>query len=156
MNIFLKEKRFGHGIRAIVAVAMLSIGGHGMSGCAAMLAFSGPDHKDISVVGKRNPRSRVVAELGTPALTETKNGVKSDLFSFKQGTTGAGAAFRGTFYLVADFFTLFLSELLFIPLEGALGGGSDVQVRVFYDKNDLVKRHEFLKDDRFIKMEGDL
>ena len=153
MNNLIGRMQFAHFIRVIFSVAVLSVGGYGASGCAAMLAFQGGDHKDLNVLNKNTPRTSVIAELGSPALTETKKGTKSDLFTFKQGTTAAGGAVRGIFYMVADFFTLFLSELIFLPLEGTLGGGADVQVKVFYDKNDLVSRREFLKDNRFIKME---
>ena len=55
------------------------------SGCAAVMAARQPDAKDLSVLTPGTPRSMVVGELGSPAWSGERDGVKVEVFSFVDG-----------------------------------------------------------------------
>jgi hypothetical protein len=84
-------------------------------------------------------RSRVIAELGTPLVSEEKDGKKTDVFSVRQGYSTGAKAGRAIFHGVADVFTLGLWEVVGTPVE-AVASGTDVKVSVCYDRNGKVEK----------------
>ena len=54
---------------------------------------------------------------------------------------------------LAAVMTLGLSELVTTPLEGALGQGAEIQLRVLYDEQDRVQEVEVLEDDRWLPVQ---
>lgn len=115
------------------------------SGCSVVMATKQPDKKDLSVLEKGTPRNMVVAELGTPSLTEEKDGSKIDTFKFTQGYSTGSKTGRAFIHGVADVLTLGLWEVVGTPIE-AIATGTDMTVVVTYDENDRVITVENLTD----------
>ena len=109
-----------------------------MTGCAAVMASRQPDKRNTSVLSPGTPRGFVVAELGTPVLSETRDGNKVDTFTFKQGYSTTTKVLRAMFHIAADVFTLFLWEIIGMPIE-MVASGTDTNVQVTYDENDKVQ-----------------
>jgi len=123
-------------MRKLMVLAILF--GLVLTGCSVIMATQQPAKKDLSVLSKGVPRPQVVAELGQPLSTETVDGCKHDTFAFKQGYQTGVKAGRAVFHAVADVFTCGLWEVVGTPVE-AVANGTDVKVRVSYDKEDRVK-----------------
>jgi len=125
-----------------------------IQGCSVVKATSGPASKDLSVLERGTDRYEVIAELGQPIMTENdENGHKVDLFKFMQGQHGAAKAGKGVLYGVMAVGTLGLSEVVTSPLEGAVGRGAEMQVKVVYNDQNRVDNVNVLKDERWMPMQ---
>lgn len=113
------------------------------SGCSVIMAIKQPPYKDLTGIKKGITRSEVIAELGTPVLSEEKDGKKKDIFVFKQGYGRGNKAFRVLFHTAADVFTLFLWEVIGTPTE-LIANGRDVKMEVFYDEKEYVEQANIL------------
>lgn len=132
-------------ISALLTLLIFSLG----SGCSLFMAYKQPDKKDLNVLNKGTPRALVVAELGQPAFTETKDNVRNDFFIFVQGYSSGAKASRVAFHGAADVMTFGLWEVLGTPVEMA-ADGTQVKVQVAYDARDCVDYIQVLKgDDQF-------
>ncbi len=114
-----------------------------MSGCSVIMAANQPNYKDVNVLSKGVARSKVIAELGAPIMTEERNGRKVDVFSFTQGYGKGNKVLRALFHAVADFWTLFLWEIIGTPAE-IIASGRKMKVEVIYDKDERVEEINFL------------
>ncbi len=122
--------------------------------CSVVQATNSPGAKDLSVLDKGTDRYLVLAELGQPVVSETdKNGNKVDVFKFIQGQNGVAKVGKGMLYGVLAVGTLGLSEVITSPLEGAIGDGAEMQIKVIYDKNNAVKHVTLLKDGRWLAIQ---
>lgn len=119
--------------KVLVAVLITMI-----SGCSVYMAAKQPGAKDLSVLSPGTPRNHVIAALGTPALSETREGVKVDTFAFKQGYSRGAKTARAFVHGVADVFTLGLWEVIGTPIE-VVANGTDMRIEVVYDDNDRVR-----------------
>lgn len=123
------------------------------SGCAAVKASRQPDKKDVGVLHQGVPRTHVIAELGKPEWTRERDGVITDVFSFKQGYSKGVKATRALAHGAADVVTGGLWEVVGIPAE-TLADGTDVQVVVTYDDVEnvngvqVIKGHKALEERR--------
>lgn len=108
------------------------------TGCAVFMAAKQPPKKDLSVLKQGTPRSLLLAELGQPIASETKNGKRVDVFSFTQGYSKPAKAARAVFHGAADVFTLGLWEVVGTPTE-AVFDGTKVALEVTYDQADRVE-----------------
>ena len=59
-------------------VAALALCACASTGCAAYRATQQPDKKNLSVLSRGTPRSRVIAELGAPVNTDHEDGKTVD------------------------------------------------------------------------------
>lgn len=124
-----------------------------LQACSVVQATTGESKKDLSVLKVGNDRYKVVSELGAPVFTEkNEDGTRTDVFKFIQGNSAGSKAGKGILYGLAAIGTLGLSEILTSPLEGAVGEGGEMQVKVNYN-NDKVSDILILKDDRWIQPE---
>ena len=121
----------------------------GGSGCAAYKATQQPDKKDLSVLNPGTPRSRMIAELGAPLMSEVREGDPVDLFAFRQGYTKGAKAGRALAHGTADVFTGGLWEVVGIPAE-ALADGKTVKVEVIYDDRHEVRRIDVIEGQNVI------
>lgn len=119
-----------------------------LSSCAVMKATNQPDKKDLSVLQTGTPRTRVIAELGSPVNSEVRSGHRKDVFSFVQGYSKTTKTLRAVGHGIADVYTLGLWEVAGTPIEGA-ASGQQIQVAVTYDKNERVSHVEPLKGNPF-------
>ncbi len=117
----------------IVAVLILAI-----PGCSVYMAANQPEKRNLSVLTQGTPRNQVIATLGTPVVSEIREGAKVDTFAFKQGYGKAAKTARAVGHGIADVFTLGLWELVGTPTE-LIASGRDVKIQVTYDENDRVK-----------------
>ena len=125
-----------------------------LTSCSVVQATNQPEQKDLSVLDAGTNRFRVLAELGQPIVSEENElGNKTDIFSFKQGTNAAFVAGRAIGYGLLAIATLGISEAIASPIEGAIGDGADIQVRVSYDNQDQVEVVEVLRDDRWFPVQ---
>lgn len=122
--------------------------------CSVVQATNSPNAKDLSVLDFGTNRFLVLAELGQPIATELDEaGNKIDIFKFTQGHHGAAKAGKGLVYGVLAVGTLGLSEIITSPLEGAIGNGSEMQIKVNYSSNNLVSHVDVLKDGRWLAVQ---
>lgn len=138
-------------VRLVAAIAALGVSMI-MSGCSSVRAAGGAEAKDLSVLDIGTNRYDVVAELGKPVLTEEVDGRLVDVFAFKQGQVRAAKAGRSLFYGLAAVGTLGLSEVVTNPIEGAVGEGADIQLKVEYEDG-RVDRLQVLRDDRWVRIQ---
>lgn len=122
---------------------MIFICGYFLSGCSVVMAAKQPNYKNMSVLEPGNDRAYVIAEFGTPQFLEEKDGKKTDIFVFTQGYSTGHKVGRAVFHIVADFFTLFLWEVVGTPAE-IIADGREVKVQVFYDANEKIEKAEHL------------
>ena len=126
-----------------------------LTACSVVQATRSPEPRDLSVLNVGTDRLSVLAELGKPLVSdENKAGEQVDLFKFIQGQHGVAKAGKGLIYGVLAVGTLGLSEIVTSPLEGAIGGGAEMQIKVTYDENDSVKKINILKDGRWVPVQN--
>lgn len=90
------------------------------SGCSVfMLANRASYRGDINLIQVGVQRPAVIAELGQPDnFTTLENGGYDDRYVLDPDAHRGGTKFfTGLFYLAADLFTAFLTELIFTPAE---------------------------------------
>lgn len=121
------------------------------SGCAVKMATKQPEKKDLSVLNPGTHRSLVRAELGNPAWEGNEDGKDVELYSFKQGFHKGTKAARALFHGAADVFTLGLWEAVGTPAE-SLASGTEVKVRVYYDKANKVEKIDVLQGDKVVNL----
>ena len=114
-----------------------------LTNCATEQALNQPVKKDLSVFTIGTDRELVLLEIGTPAETIVKDGVKYDLFSFVQGYSKGARIARASGHLLAEISTLGLWGLVGTPIEQSYNG-KVLGYKVTYDKNDKVFKVEKL------------
>ena len=125
MSVNLKMISFG--------IAMLA-----MTGCSPVMAARQPGDKDLTVLREGTPRHVLIGEFGAPASSEVKDGIRTDIFAFRQGYSTGARVGRTVLHAVFDVFTLGLWEVVGTPVEAGFSG-SDMSVQVTYDPDDKVK-----------------
>ena len=107
-----------------------------------MMAAKLPDKKNIEVFTPGVPRQVVLAEMGLPSSYEDRNGVRSEVYKFKQGYSREAKISRAVFHGTADLFTWGLWEAVGTPTEYYFSG-TDILVLVTYDRDDRVSAVEY-------------
>lgn len=118
---------------ALLCVSIVAVG------CSVIMAMKQPDKKDLEVLEVGTHRSQVIAELGTPTLTEEDREAHHchDTYFFTQGYSFPARAGRTLFHTAADLFTVGLWELVGTPAE-LYFDGTEVRIEVLYDNDDRV------------------
>ena len=115
-----------------------------MAGCSVFMAANQPARKNLDLFSVGTPRDVLLAEYGLPSVSETKDGKRREIFTFKQGYSTAAKTGRAVFHGVADFFTLGLWEVVGTPTE-LVFQGEEMAFDVSYDENDRVDKVTVLK-----------
>lgn len=123
---------------SVIVSLCITVGLLSQAGCAVFMAARQPSKKDLSVLSLGTPRGMLLAELGQPTITDTRDGKKVDVFSFTQGYSKPAKAARAVFHGAADVFTLGLWEVVGTPTE-AVFDGTKMAFEVTYDGNDQVE-----------------
>ncbi len=118
----------------VVAILSLVVA----QGCSVYMAANQPAKKDMQVLGEGISRSALLAEFGTPIFTEQKDGKRTDVFKFYEGSKSGWKVGRAVFHAAADVVTLGLWEIIGTPTE-AMVKGEEVTVTVMYDQTDKVE-----------------
>ena len=132
--------KFASPIVLLLAICLLS------SSCSVFMVAGRASYKgDINVIQVGVQRSVVVAELGQPDnFTTLDNGGYDDRYVLDPNAHRGGMKFlTGLFYLVADIFTAFLTELIFTPSEIAMKD-KFVVYHLIYDANGTLSTIEKL------------
>lgn len=90
------------------------------------------------------PRQVVLAEMGLPASYEDLNGVRSEVYKFRQGYSQPAKISRAVFHGAADIMTVGLWEVVATPTEYVFSG-TDMLVRVTYNRYERVDSVEYFQ-----------
>ena len=112
-------------------------------GCSVYMAANQPAKKDIQMLKEGIYRSALLAEFGSPIFSEQKDGKRTDVFRFHEGSKTGWKVGRAVFHAAADVVTLGLWELIGTPTE-AIVKGDEITVTVLYDQTDKVESFSFL------------
>lgn len=118
-------------MKLIVSCLLLSA----LSGCSVYKVLTQPGPANLDGIGVGTSRQEMISRLGPPKAIDTdKNGNKIDMFEFESGLHHA-SKLRAIPYLAGDFFTLFLSELVFWPMELTILESDVCTGTAMYDNN---------------------
>lgn len=138
-TIFTDAARAHKVLLYVVATCVLAVGMTTANGCSVYMAAKQPNRKNLEVFSVGTPRSLVLAEIGQPQASETKDGKRVDVFSFVQGYSKGAKAGRALFHGAADVFTLGMWEVVGTPTE-AIFTGEKVAYEVTYNTSDKVEK----------------
>ena len=109
------------------------------TGCAASMAASQPKYKNLDELQPGSRRAHVRAKMGAPIDTEIRGETSIETYQFKQGYKPGTKVARVVSHIILDIATLFLWELIGMPIEISFDG-EITTVDVDYDKqNRLIK-----------------
>jgi hypothetical protein len=114
--------------------------------CSIYKAATAPSPVGTDRLQAGMPRDQIISILGSPKSSEVENGERMEMFEYINGNHEASKA-RILLYAAGDFFTLFLSELIFWPLEVALLQGSDERAVITYGPDDKARIIKLTKKD---------
>jgi hypothetical protein len=115
-----------------------------LAGCSVFMAAKLPDKKNLEVFTPGVPRQVVLAEMGLPTGYENRNGVRSEVYKFKQGYSQEAKISRAVLHGAADIVTIGLWEVVGTPTE-YIFSGTDMLVQVTYNGNDRVETVEYFQ-----------
>ena len=114
------------------------------SGCSSVMALKQPDKKNLNILNAGGSRDNIIAELGMPVGTHVENGKKVETYQFNQGYSKGNKWSRAGVHALLDVGTLFIWELIAIPIE-AVADGKQKTVKVTYDIQDQVEDVAFMQ-----------
>ena len=126
-------------IRRLSALSLFTLLALNLAGCSVFMAAKQPPKKNLGVLKEGTPRSMILAELGQPVASETKDGKRVDVFSFIQGYSKGAKAGRAVFHGAADVLTLGLWEVVGTPTEATFDGNK-MAFEVTYDASDKAAK----------------
>lgn len=132
---------FGGGMHRLLLAACLLFS---LSGCSVFMAAQLPDKKNLEVFRSGVPRQVVLAEMGLPSGYENRNGVRSEVYKFKQGYSQPVKISRAVLHGTADILTFGLWEAVGTPAEFYFSP-KDTMVLVTYNAGDRVETVEYFK-----------
>jgi hypothetical protein len=135
------EDKFCSVVQRLLLVVCLLLN---LAGCSVFMAAQLPDKKNLEVFKPGVPRPVVLAEMGLPAGYEDRNGVRSEVYKFKQGYSQQAKISRAVLHGTADVLTFGLWEAVGTPTEYYFSG-TDTIVLVTYNRNDRVETVEYYK-----------
>jgi hypothetical protein len=115
-----------------------------LTGCSVFMAAKLPDKKNLEVFAPGVPRQVVLAEMGLPSSYEDRNGIRSEVYKFKQGYSQQAKISRAVLHGTADILTFGLWEAVGTPTEYYFSG-TDTIVLVTYDRNERVEAVEYFR-----------
>jgi hypothetical protein len=117
-----------------------------LQGCSISRVFSGPDPISFEKVKTGESRNTIISALGIPKSTETKPDCRVDVYEFVDGFSGASKT-RCILYIAGDFFTIGIAEIIFWPIELAIGQGTAGRAVVTYGMDDIAQNILLTKTD---------
>jgi hypothetical protein len=115
-----------------------------LTGCSVFMAAKLPDKKNLEVFTPGIPRQVVMAEMGMPSSYDDRDGVRSEVYKFKQGYSQEAKISRAVLHGAADVFTWGLWEAVGTPVEYYFSG-KDTMVLVTYNQNDRVETVKYFQ-----------
>jgi hypothetical protein len=126
--------------RLLLAACLMFI----LTGCSVFMAAQLPDKKNLAVFAPGVPRQVVLAEMGLPASYDDRDGVRSEVYKFKQGYSPPAKISRAVWHGAADIMTVGLWEVVGTPTEYVFSG-TDMLVRVTYNRYERVDSVEYFQ-----------
>lgn len=114
------------------------------SGCSSVMALKQPDKKNLNILNSGGSRDNIIAEFGMPVGTVVENGKKIETYQFNQGYSKGNKWSRAIAYGVLDVLTIFVWELIGMPIE-LVADGKQKTVKVTYDSQDRVEDIAFMQ-----------
>jgi len=114
-------------------------------GCSVFMAAKQPSEKNVDLFKVGTSRSMLLAEFGSPTVSEVRNEKKSEMFKFVQGYSSGVKAGRAFFHGAADVVTGGLWEVVGTPTE-AVFNGNEMAYEVTYDDKDRIDQVTVLKN----------
>jgi hypothetical protein len=108
------------------------------------MATKQPTKKNLNVLTSGTPRALVIAEFGPPIHSESKDGKRVEIYSFRQGYSKAARVSRAIGHGAADLFTLGVWEVVGTPTE-AVFDGREMVAQVTLDPGEKVESAVMLK-----------
>lgn len=108
-----------------------------LSGCAQVMVMRQPSPYTPTTLTAGSSRNMLVAELGPPISSETYSSGRQEVFKYTDGggkNHGAVKFIRLAGYTVGDLFTLWLDQVIWMPLEKYAFSGKDHVVTVQYNQ----------------------
>ncbi len=136
-----QETESGSAIPGLLLAACLLFS---LSGCSVFMAAQLRDKKNLEVFKPGVPRQVVLAEMGLPSGYENRDGVRSEVYKFKQGYSQPARISRAVLHGTADILTFGLWEAVGTPTE-MIFSGTDTMVLVTYNSSDRVQTVEYFK-----------
>jgi hypothetical protein len=115
-----------------------------LTGCSVFMAAHLPDKKNLEVFRPGVPRQVVLAEMGLPTGYEDRNGVRSEVYKFRQGYSQPAKISRAVLHGAADIVTVGLWEVVGTPTEYVFSG-TDMLVLVTYNRYNRVDTVEYFQ-----------
>jgi hypothetical protein len=115
-----------------------------LTGCSVFMAAKLPDKKNLDVFTPGVPRPVVLAEMGAPSSYDDRDGVRSEVYRFKQGYSQEAKISRAVLHGTADIVTFGLWEAVATPTEYYFSG-TDMLVLVTYNRNDRVEAVKYFQ-----------
>ena len=121
----------------ITALAMILVGVF-MSGCAQVMAIKQPKPftPTSAIVGAQ--RTTIIGELGQPVTSEEHTNSLTDAYKYVDGgskNNGGSKTVRVILYTGGDLFTLWLDQIIWMPMEKFGFSGTDHVLTVDYIKS---------------------
>lgn len=112
----------------------------GSFGCAQMMALDqpGPLECRAGALAAGTPRANTIGCLGAPTRTIDGNDDLIDSFTYEDGrgrNSTASKVSRTFLYTVGDLFTLFLTQLVFVPAEALMLEAATYRADVVYEQD---------------------
>lgn len=115
-----------------------------LTGCSVFMAAQLPDKKNLEVLTPGVPRPVVLAEMGLPSSYEDRNGVRSEVYKFKQGYSQPARISRAVLHGTADILTFGLWEAVGTPPEYVFSGTETI-VLVTYNLDARIETVQYFK-----------
>jgi hypothetical protein len=116
----------------------LALGSLLASGCAQYMAIKQPSPFTPTCLTTGTKRIDIVAQLGQPVTSEQQTNMLTDNYKYVDGgskNNGGSKTVRVILYTGGDLFTLWLDQILTIPVEKFGFAGTDHSVTVAYTKS---------------------
>jgi len=136
-----RQKARSSVIQRLILLSWLLVG---LSGCSVFMAAQLPDKKNLEVFKPGVPRQVVLAEMGLPSGYENRNGIRSEVYNFKQGYSQPVKISRAVLHGTADILTFGLWEAVGTPAE-LYFSPKDTMVLVTYNASDRVQTVEYFE-----------
>ena len=109
-----------------------------MQGCSVYLAATAPGPVAVEEVKVGSTRAEAVAVFGMPVQSTVHQGISTDVFEFIDGNPSA-SKLRILLYIAGDLLTVYLTELVFWPMELEMFQGTEGRAVVKYGPDDVVQ-----------------
>jgi hypothetical protein len=125
-----------------------------LSGCAQVMAMKQPKPFTPTTAVNGARRSAIIAEVGQPVTSEEATNTLTDTYKYVDGggkNNGGSKTVRVILYTAGDLFTLFLDQIIWMPMEKFGFAGTDHVLTIDYVKSEDGHWNATAVDDKELK-----